>query len=123
MQAILFDSARLTIEPLVRIIKGSRGADTSVTLRTILAGNNARDTSQPYLEIDENNVKARHSATIGKIGDDELFYLQSRGLEKSEAEKIMIMGVINEFMKYIPLQNQSDIFTLLKPFDLIPSYE
>ena len=54
--------------------------------------------SLPILLIDEYDVHANHGAAIGKMSDDELFYLMSRGLSNKEAFKLILSGIINPFM-------------------------
>ncbi|MBI5229746.1 MAG: SufD family Fe-S cluster assembly protein [Candidatus Magasanikbacteria bacterium] len=117
VKAVLFDSANLKFEPRAWIVKGARGASTNITIRTLLVGKGARDTSIPSMEIDEQEVSARHAATIGRVGDEELFYLQTRGIDRENGEHLMISGFINDFIHHAPEALQSALHSLL------PSYE
>ena len=111
-KAVLFDNSNLKLEPRARIIKGACDANTNVIIRTLLVGSEARDTSIPSMEIDEQEVSARHAATIGRVGEEELFYLQSRGLDRASGERLMISGFINEFAANAPDTIQSALNSL-----------
>ncbi|HBV58017.1 MAG TPA: hypothetical protein DEB73_02010 [Candidatus Magasanikbacteria bacterium] len=120
VKAVLFNSASLKFEPRAWIVKGARGSSTDVTIRTLLVGKDARDTSIPSMEIDEQEVSARHAATIGRVGDEELFYLQTRGIDRENGERLMISGFINDFVRRAPEAFQSALHSLLPLYD-IPS--
>ena len=60
------------------------------------------------MEIEADDVKAGHAATIGKVDNDMLFYLQSRGIDKKEAEQLLIAGFFEEQLRMIPDINLQD---------------
>ena len=62
-------------------------------------------TANPILLIDEYDCFANHGAAIGKINDEDLFYLMSRGLSKNEAFTLMLQGMIRPYIDSIPLES------------------
>ena len=65
------------------------------------------------MEIDEEDATANHEATIGKIGEDELFYLQSRGIPENEALNLLVMGFLEPFAKELPLDYAVELNRLI----------
>ncbi len=82
-----------------KIERGFSGSSCVQLSRGIIAGDKAYVKALPILLIDEYDVKANHGASIGKMSDDELFYLMSRGLNKQEAFKLILSGIINPFLE------------------------
>lgn len=76
----------------VNIKKGAKGADAHLSGKILLFDEAKVSDATPTLEIDENEVKASHAMAVGRIDDETLFYLQSRGLELEEAKKLIISG-------------------------------
>ena len=66
--------------------------------------------SIPSLEIDANDVKASHGATLGKPDEEEIFYLMSRGLKRRNAEMQVILGFFSAVTELIPFENLKEIF-------------
>jgi len=58
----------------------------------------------PTLQVDENEVKTGHEATVGKVSEDQLFYLMSRGLSEQQAVTMIVSGFLQEFTKQLPLE-------------------
>ena len=54
----------------------------------------------PILKIDENDVEASHAATVGKVSEEHLFYLCSRGITKDDAKRLITLGYLNPIIKY-----------------------
>ena len=72
--------------------------------------------AEPILLIDYYDVKAYHGATIGKISDDDLFYLMSRGLSEDKAKELIIMGFIDRFREELPMEYAVELNSLLKNY-------
>lgn len=84
--------------------------------KNILIGKKSRVDTKPQLEIFADDVKCTHGATIGQLEEDELFYLQTRGVTRKEAIRIIASGFAEESLEAIKLQSVRDkLFTLLKP--------
>ncbi|XMB67424.1 SufD family Fe-S cluster assembly protein [Mycoplasmatota bacterium zrk1] len=106
-QGVSTDNSKLVFNNTGKIYKGMSSSKAFQTSRGIILSKKASLSANPFLLIDEYDVEAGHGATIGKFDDDSLFYLMSRGLTKSDAEKLIIAGFIapildgieNEFLK------------------------
>jgi Fe-S cluster assembly protein SufB len=66
------------------------------------------------MEVSENNVEVSHEATVGKIGEDQLFYLMSRGLSEEEATKMIVAGFIEPVIKELPLEYAAELNKLIE---------
>jgi len=86
---------RIVLNGVEKIEKGMKNANAFQTLKGIILSDEARVEVNPILLIDEYDVKAGHGATIGKIDEDALYYLRSRGLTVREAERLIINGFLN----------------------------
>lgn len=102
---------KITLNGVEKIEKGMKHANAFQTLKGIITSDYATIEVNPILLIDEYDVKAGHGATIGKIEEDVLFYLRSRGLTQREAEKL----IINGFLK--PVIDEIDDLPLKERFE------
>lgn len=92
VRVALAGSAAVNIEGLWRVENEAVGADTYFSHHTLLLSDNASVKTAPYLEIRTDEVKAGHAASIGKVDEEALFYLLSRGLSEKEARTLLIEG-------------------------------
>jgi len=95
------DHGKIVLNGVEKIEQGNTQANAFQTLRGIILSDNAVVEVNPILLIDEYDVKAGHGATIGKIEENQLYYLQSRGLTKEQAEKLIINGYIKPILDKI----------------------
>lgn len=95
------DKASLVIDGYGRITKGNKGASTHQTNKIIVFDEGCKAQANPYLYIDEYDVKASHGASVGKINEDHLYYLQSRGLSKNEAMHLVTLGYFIPVLEFI----------------------
>lgn len=98
---VVNDSASAYHEGMIKITKTGQLTNAYLKSAILLIGKNSQAESIPSLEIEANNVKASHSSSIGKPDSEQLFYLQSRGLSKSEAEKLLIEGFFEPYLEKI----------------------
>jgi len=96
---LALEAANINFDTVGKINKGMAKSNAVQLSRGIIIGEKASITSQPILKIDEFDVKANHGTAIGRMSDDELFYLMSRGLTKDEAYKLILFGLINPIIK------------------------
>jgi len=83
-KSISKDGGRTSYRGLVKVIKGCRGVRSNVTCDALLLDRDSRTDTYPYVEIDEQSATIAHEARVGRIGDDQIFYLTSRGLSESQ---------------------------------------
>lgn len=102
---IAMSSAKIHFETIGKIEKGISKSKMAQLSRGVIMDDNSAITSNPILLIDEYDVIANHGAAIGKMSDDVMFYLMSRGLTKNDAFLLYLDGIINPFMKNIKDEN------------------
>ncbi|MGC3991039.1 MAG: Fe-S cluster assembly protein SufD [Chthoniobacteraceae bacterium] len=92
----LDDTARTTFSGLIRVEPGAHRTDAYQKVRNLLLSDEAEANSAPGLEIEANDVRCTHGATSGQIEQEELFYLLSRGITRQQAQKLIVLGFLNE---------------------------
>jgi Fe-S cluster assembly protein SufB len=90
-----------------------KGSKSSVRCDALLMEDSRSDT-YPYMEIDEDQVQIGHEATVSKIGDEQLFYLQSRGIPEEEAMAMIVNGFIEPFTKELPMEYAVELNRLIQ---------
>ena len=96
-------SSRAVFRGIIRVHPGAQQTDAYQTNRNLLLSDTARADSLPNLEIAADDVKCSHGATVGQLSEDELFYLESRGIPKHVAERLVVMGFLGEVLSRLPL--------------------
>lgn len=95
IKTVLFDETHLDYDGLIKIEKKARGSDAFQRNENLLMDKNVVAQSKPELEIEADSVRCTHAATIGKINEEQLFYLQTRGLSRRKAEEVLIDGFLS----------------------------
>ena len=95
---IALDSANVSFDTTGKIEKGMAKSNCRQLSRGIIIDDNSKVTSKPILLIDEYDCFANHGAAIGKISDEDLFYLMSRGLSKNDAFFLILKGIVAPFL-------------------------
>lgn len=103
-KSVVKDGGQTTYRGLVNIEKGARNAKTHVCCDALILDENSQTRTFPHLIIDEGIVEATHEATTGKIQDEQLFYLTSRGIPEEEAKTLVINGFVEPIIKELPLE-------------------
>ena len=78
------------------------------------ADDKSRSDTYPYIKVDENDVDLGHEATVSKIGEEQLFYLMSRGLSESEASAMIVSGFVEPITKELPLEYAVEMNRLIQ---------
>ncbi len=100
----LLDDSRSVWQGMIYVAPGADGTDGYQANRNLILSKKARADSIPGLEILADDVRCTHGATVGKIDEDELFYLLSRGIPKNEAQKLIVTGFFAQIMDRIPFE-------------------
>ncbi|HXN92672.1 MAG TPA: Fe-S cluster assembly protein SufD [Candidatus Sulfotelmatobacter sp.] len=100
----LQDTARTVYAGLIRIEKGAARSDAYQANRNLVLSDHAKATSIPMLEIDNNDVRCTHGATVGPVDPQSLFYLQSRGIPAATAKRMIVQGFFGEVLERIPFE-------------------
>ena len=93
------DSSHLTFAGTSHILNGSIKSNALQTAKIMVFDENSVGTAKPILKIDENDIAASHAAVVGKISDEHLFYLTSRGISINEAKMIITLGYLKPIFK------------------------
>jgi Fe-S cluster assembly scaffold protein SufB len=95
IKGVAENGARIRVKGLVKIEKGAQNTDSFLTMKILLLDKKSGATAEPELEILANKIKASHAASVGKIDEEQLFYLKSRGVNEKEAKEMIVKGFIN----------------------------
>ncbi|MDE3245783.1 MAG: Fe-S cluster assembly protein SufD [Acidobacteriota bacterium] len=102
-KAIVDDAARAIFNGRIFVRRGAHGTDARQQSRNLLLSEKARVDTKPQLEIDTDDVKCAHGAAIGQLDPEELFYLQSRGLNDQAARNLLTYGFAADLLAHIPV--------------------
>lgn len=100
----LRDESRAVYSGWVHVRPGARKTDAMQTSRNIVLSDKAKADAIPNLEIENNDVRCGHAASVGPVEEETLFYLQSRGIPRDEAERLIVFGFFQEVLDRIPLE-------------------
>ena len=113
-KSISKDGGRAGYRGLVKVYKGAEGSKSTVRCDALLLDEISRSDTYPYIEIDEDNVSIGHEATVSKIGDEQLFYLMSRGLSEVDASSMIVSGFIEPIVKELPMEYAVEMNRLIQ---------
>ena len=106
----LMDESRSVWQGMIYVAPGADGTDGYQANRNLILSKGARADSIPGLEILADDVRCTHGATVGKIDENELFYLYSRGIPEVEAKQLIVMGFFEHIMNRIPFRGVQNRF-------------
>ncbi len=98
----------------VKIYPGANNCKSFVKCDALLLDDDSRSDTYPYNDVDAENVTLGHEATVSKVSDEQLFYLMSRGIPRSEAETMIVNGFIEPFTKELPLEYAVELNRLIQ---------
>jgi Fe-S cluster assembly protein SufB len=107
-------SGRTSYRGLVKIYPGMHGCKTHVNCDALLLDDASRSDTYPYMEIEEQDVAVTHEATVSKIGEEQLFYLMSRGIGEVEARAMIVRGFIEPIAKELPMEYAIELNRLIE---------
>lgn len=103
-RAVMLEEATAIINGITKIEKGATHCDGQQTERVLMLSPKARGDANPILLIDEDDVTAGHAASVGQVNAEQIYYLMSRGISRSEAEHLVIFGFLAPVISEIPLE-------------------
>jgi Fe-S cluster assembly protein SufB len=113
-KSISKDGGRASYRGLLKVYKGAEGSSSHVQCDALLLDETSRTDTYPYIEIDDDRVTIGHEATVSKIGDEQLFYLQSRGLNEVDARAMVVSGFIEPLVKELPMEYAVEMNRLIQ---------
>jgi Fe-S cluster assembly protein SufB len=113
-KSISKDGGRASYRGLLRVAKGAHHSKSNVVCDALLLDESSRSDTYPYIEIEEDNVSVGHEASVSKIGEEQLFYLMSRGIGTDEAAAMIVGGFIEPLVKELPMEYAVEMNRLIQ---------
>jgi len=113
-KSISKNGGRASYRGLVKVEPGARKSRSSVVCDALILDDKSRSDTYPYIEIEEQDVSIGHEASVSKIGEEQLFYLQSRGLSEAEASTMIVGGFIEPLVKELPMEYAVEMNRLIE---------
>ena len=113
-KSISKDGGRSSYRGLARVEKGAHNARCNVVCDALILDPESRSDTYPYIEILEQDVSIGHEASVSRIGEEQLFYLMSRGLSESEASTMIVNGFIEPLVKELPMEYAVELNRLIQ---------
>ena len=113
-KSISKEGGRGTYRGLVKVNKGAKNVKSHIACDALLLDENSRSDTYPTNDIKENDVAIAHEATVAKIGEEQLFYLMSRGMDEQEAASMIVNGFARPIIKQLPMEYALELNRLLE---------
>ncbi|HHC08332.1 MAG TPA: Fe-S cluster assembly protein SufB [Actinobacteria bacterium] len=113
-KSISKDGGRAGYRGLVRVEPGAEGARSFVRCDALILDEESRSDTYPYMEIEESDIDIGHEATVSKVGEDQLFYLMTRGLTEAEATAMIVAGFIEPIVRELPMEYAVELNRLIE---------
>jgi Fe-S cluster assembly protein SufB len=113
-KSISKNGGRAGYRGLLEVAKGAHGSKSKVVCDALILDEESRSDTYPYIQVDENDVDLGHEATVSKIGEEQLFYLMSRGLSEAEASAQIVSGFVEPITKELPLEYAVEMNRLIQ---------
>jgi Fe-S cluster assembly protein SufB len=113
-KSISKNGGRASYRGLVKVEKGAKGVRTNVVCDALILDAKSRSDTYPYIEIAEQDVSVGHEASVSRIGEEQLFYLMSRGLTEDEASAMIVNGFIEPLVKELPMEYAVEMNRLIQ---------
>ncbi len=105
---------RASYRGLVRVERGAKQVKSNVVCDALILDAHSRSDTYPYIEVEEQDVSVGHEASVSKIGEEQLFYLMSRGLTEAEASTMIVSGFIEPLVKELPMEYAIEMNRLIE---------
>ncbi len=113
-KSISKNGGRASYRGLLKVHKGAKGVKSNTVCDALLLDPKSRSDTYPYIEIDEDDVTIGHEASVSKVGEEQLFYLMSRGLSEEEATTMVVSGFIEPLVKELPMEYAVEMNRLIQ---------
>jgi Fe-S cluster assembly protein SufB len=113
-KSISKDGGRSSYRGLLEVAKGAHGSKSTVVCDALLLDEHSRSDTYPTIRIGDNDSNIGHEATVSKVGDEQLFYLMSRGIPEEDAYKMIVNGFIEPIVKELPMEYAVEMNRLIE---------
>ncbi len=107
-------TGRSSYRGLLKVYDGAERAKSNVECDALLINETSRTDTFPYIEIEENTASVGHEASVSKVGEEQLFYLMSRGMSEEEAMAMIVRGFIEPVARELPLEYAVELNRLIE---------
>jgi Fe-S cluster assembly protein SufB len=107
-------AAAAAIAASCKVEKGAHGVKSNVVCDALILDEKSRSDTYPYIEVEEQDVQIGHEASVSRIGEEQLFYLMSRGLTEAEASTMIVNGFIEPLVKELPMEYAVEMNRLIE---------
>jgi Fe-S cluster assembly protein SufB len=113
-KSISKNGGRSSYRGLVKVERGAKKAKSNVVCDALILDPQSRSDTYPYIELEEQDVMVGHEASVSRIGEEQLFYLMSRGLTEAEASTLIVSGFIEPLVKELPMEYAVEMNRLIE---------
>ncbi|MBI2594290.1 Fe-S cluster assembly protein SufB [Candidatus Curtissbacteria bacterium] len=113
-KSVSVNGGRTSYRGLVKVIKNAKGVKCNVRCDALILDEQSRSDTYPTMQVDEPDITMGHEASVSKIGEEQLFYLMSRGLSEVEATSLIVNGFIEPIVKELPLEYAVELNRLIQ---------
>jgi len=113
-KSISKNGGRASYRGLVRVEKGAHDVKCNVVCDALILDSKSRSDTYPYIEVNEQDVSIGHEASVSRIGEEQLFYLMSRGLSEDEASAMIVNGFIEPLVRELPMEYAVEMNRLIQ---------
>ena len=113
-KSISKDGGRSSYRGLLKVQDGAYNVKSNVVCDALLLDERSRSDTYPYIEIDEQDVTIGHEASVSKVGEEQLFYLMSRGIDEEMANTMIVNGFIEPLVKELPMEYAIEMNRLIQ---------
>lgn len=115
-KSISKNGGRTSYRGLIQVVKGAKGVRSMMRCHNLILDDKSRSDSYPALRIEEKEVNVGHEAYVSKLDEEQLFYLQSRGISQDEAEVMLVNGFVEPVVRELPLEYAVELNRLLREY-------
>jgi Fe-S cluster assembly protein SufB len=108
------DGGRTSYRGQLKVYPGAKGVKSTVRCDALILDGDSRSDTYPLMEIDEQQVTIGHEASVSKLGEEQLFYLMSRGIDEAEAAKMIVNGFVEPIVKELPMEYAVELNRLIE---------
>jgi Fe-S cluster assembly protein SufB len=105
---------RTSYRGLVQVQEGATGSRSNVVCDALLVDTISRSDTYPYVDVREDDVSLGHEATVSRVGEDQLFYLMSRGMTEQEAMAMVVRGFVEPIARELPMEYALELNRLIE---------
>jgi Fe-S cluster assembly protein SufB len=113
-KSISMHGGRASYRGLLKVYEGATNAKSNVVCDALLMDEDSRTDTYPSIEIDEQDVTIGHEASVSKVSEEQLFYLQSRGITEDHANAMIVSGFIEPIAKELPAEYSIELYRLVQ---------